>query len=447
MSHPASTFMVVARRLTDAETRPVMEAAGLTPLTAYPGADVPWPCRCKVCGTEGAPRYNGVKGGRGGCVPCGIARRGVSRRVDDAAARAAMHAAGVTPLETYPGARKPWRCRCNTCGKEVSPWYTSVQQGRGGCGYCAGHRLDAEDAEAIMTAAGLTPLVPYPGALKPWRCSCNNCGEEVAPWYASVQQGQGGCRFCAPNAPVDPDEAAEVMQRAGLEPLEPYPGSNLPWRCRCGACEREVTPTYSSIRNGSGCRYCNTGAFPHDPEFAIQAMVEACAERGKPIHRTPNTTYVQAHAPIEFRCGRCGQLCTPTYASVISRDQGPCRWCSVGSLDYNAPTDLYLLVHFELGVAKIGITNEGSDRIERFVERGFDCLDVIRYDTGREAQGIEQTLHHFLRAKGCQPDRKRDDTFASRVEEAIGHLMGHTEVFEFGSFDFNDLTTLIDAAI
>jgi hypothetical protein len=108
---------------------------------------------------------------------------------------------------------------------------------------------------------------------------------------------------------------------------------------------------------------------------------------------------------------------------------------------------LYLLVHFELGVAKIGITNEGSDRIERFVERGFDCLDVIRYDTGREAQGIEQTLHHFLRAKGCQPDRKRDEIFASRVEEAIGDLYGHTEVFEFGSFDFNDLTTLIDAAI
>ena len=367
--------MVVARRLTDAETRPVMEAAGLTPLTAYPGADVPWPCRCKVCGTEGAPRYHNVKKGRGGCVPCGIARRGVSHRVDDATAIAAMHAAGVTPMETYPGARKPWRCRCNTCGKEVSPWYTSVQQGRGGCGNCAGTRLDAEDAEAIMAAAGLTPLVPYPGALKPWWCSCNTCGKEVAPWYASVQQGRGGCRFCAPNAPVDPDEAAEVMQRTGLEPLEPYPGSNLPWRCRCGTCAREVTPTYSSIQIGSGC-----------------------------------------------------------------------RWCAVGGLNYNAPTDLYLLVHSDLGLAKIGITNEGSRRIEWFAKRGFECLDVIRYDTGREAEDIEQTLHRFLRAKGCQPDRKRDDTFASRVEEAVGHLMGHTEVFEFGSFDFNDLTTLIDAA-
>ena len=108
---------------------------------------------------------------------------------------------------------------------------------------------------------------------------------------------------------------------------------------------------------------------------------------------------------------------------------------------------LYLLVHSDLGLAKIGIANEGSRRIEWFAERGFECLDVIRYDTGREAEDIEQTLHKFLRAKGCQPDRKRDEIFASRVEEAIGDLYGHTEVFEFGSFDFNDLTTLIDAAI
>jgi hypothetical protein len=48
-----------------------------------------------------------------------------------------------------------------------------------------------------MEAAGVTPLDPYPGSDEPWRCECQTCGQEVTPRYDSIQKGQGGCRFCA----------------------------------------------------------------------------------------------------------------------------------------------------------------------------------------------------------------------------------------------------------
>ncbi len=48
-----------------------------------------------------------------------------------------------------------------------------------------------------MRRMGLEPLAPYPGATKPWRCRCINCGEEVHPRYNNVASGQGGCSNCA----------------------------------------------------------------------------------------------------------------------------------------------------------------------------------------------------------------------------------------------------------
>ena len=54
------------------------------------------------------------------------------------------------------------------------------------------------DAVAMMLAANLEPLEPYPrSALKPWRCRCLTCMRDVTPTYATVQQGNGGCKYCA----------------------------------------------------------------------------------------------------------------------------------------------------------------------------------------------------------------------------------------------------------
>ena len=72
-----------------------------------------------------------------------------------------------------------------------------------------------------------------------------------------------GCIYCgrlrtADAQRLDPKAAAATMHAAGLSPLDPYPGSQAPWRSRCSTCNREVRPSYATVRSGGGCRFCAT---------------------------------------------------------------------------------------------------------------------------------------------------------------------------------------------
>ncbi|CAM5334706.1 hypothetical protein SRIMM317S_00658 [Streptomyces rimosus subsp. rimosus] len=58
-------------------------------------------------------------------------------------------------------------------------------------------------AERVMYAAGLTPLVPCPGAYEPWPCRCSRCGRERQSYVpAGAGRGRGLCvrRGPAPQA-------------------------------------------------------------------------------------------------------------------------------------------------------------------------------------------------------------------------------------------------------
>ena len=69
------------------------------------------------------------------------------------------------------------------------------------CGSKAGGlkiALDPETAVQTMLNAGLQPIEPYQGASSKWKCKCLTCGNVVRPVYGSIQQGNGGCFYCAP---------------------------------------------------------------------------------------------------------------------------------------------------------------------------------------------------------------------------------------------------------
>ena len=56
---------------------------------------------------------------------------------------------------------------------------------------------------------------------------------------------------------LDPEAAAAIMRSAGVEPIEPYRNSQLPWQCRCLTCGQVVNPRYSDVRGGHhGCKWC-----------------------------------------------------------------------------------------------------------------------------------------------------------------------------------------------
>lgn len=249
-----------------------MRSVGLEPLEPYANSQTPWRCRCTACGKEGTPRLSAIRnlikeGAAAGCAACNRKARGQRQREGNAAkAQAMMRAAGYEPLEPYLSAAALWGCRHTACGEEVRVKASSVRTGYDPCPVCraegykrraAARRTDPAEASALMREHGFEPLEPYPGASVGWHCRCITCGKESKPLYSGVRGRGYGCGHCAGSAPLDPAVCVAEMRAAGFEPLEPYPGSDKRWLCRCPG-GHEVHLRLTGVRTGKGCRMCAT---------------------------------------------------------------------------------------------------------------------------------------------------------------------------------------------
>jgi len=80
---------------------------------------------------------------------------------------------------------------------------------------------------------------------------------------------------------LDAEECADEMRAAGLEPLQPYPGMGIAWRCRCmdPTCGAIVSPTLGTIRGGGGCEKCGRRKATASLVARTEAMCRAEAER------------------------------------------------------------------------------------------------------------------------------------------------------------------------
>jgi hypothetical protein len=190
------------------------------------------------------------------------------RKLTHEEASVVMLAVGLTPLEPYENSKKPWKCECQTCKAIVTPAFSSVQTGQGGCRSCglrehaAKRKMSDQEASIVMLENGFTPLEPYPGNQKKWRCKCTTCGNELMVLRNTVATNGTGCKYCwkqrrGKALRFSSEEAVKIMESAGLTPLEPYETSDKPWRCIHNACGREVTPRFNSVhQGGGGCRPC-----------------------------------------------------------------------------------------------------------------------------------------------------------------------------------------------
>jgi hypothetical protein len=378
--------------------------------------------------------------------------------------------AGLEPLESYPGRTdKPWKCRCLKCGYRYASRVAYVRLGRG-CAKCGGSlRVDEDVARQTMLDAGLEPLESYRNAGTPWKSRCLECGHECSPRLSSIKLGQGGCSVCGRERSalarrIDEEVARRAMLNAGLEPLEPYPGSKIPWKFRCQRAHHELSTRLEYVLQGKGCRLCGIRRRGDkrrvNPDAARQSMLNAGLEPLEPypgyndkpwkcrcvkyghecspclnsvrrgsgcatcsgnvridedvacremldIGLKPLEPYPGADASWKCCCLRCGNEGHPRLAH-IRRGQGGCRYCAAYGFSFKEPALIYLLRHDGLAALKIGVTSiveeMNYDRISHHQRHGWNLIFRWPTRTGRQAWEIEQKVLYWWRQEiGAPP--------------------------------------------
>ena len=167
----------------------------LQPLEDFQSTSAKWKCTCLLCGNEASPRYDDIRRGQGGCLRCGYVASANANKLGSEFAISTMHRAGVEPIDEYQGYEEPWRSRCMSCKRVVTPRLHSVMSGQGACKFCAGRAVDENFAEKVMKESGFTVCEPFPGSVVGWKSICNKCNRKVSPTYGNVRQG-AGCKYC-----------------------------------------------------------------------------------------------------------------------------------------------------------------------------------------------------------------------------------------------------------
>jgi hypothetical protein len=170
-----------------------MKKRGFRTLEPFPGAVKPWLVQCLYCKKEFTTKFHSLSTNNG-CKFCsGVAldELDISRRLKELK---------LKPLIAFPGARIPWKLRCLRCNRVVTPTFSHLTRNDRnvqGCAYCSQRRIDKPKALKLMKSINLKPLIDFPGASKPWLCKCMKCKAEVSPRLSDIQRGQGGCSNCA----------------------------------------------------------------------------------------------------------------------------------------------------------------------------------------------------------------------------------------------------------
>jgi hypothetical protein len=332
----------------------------------------------------------------------------------------------AVPLESYPGARTPWRVLCLTCDSERTPTLGNVRAGHRPCKPCAMRTFgdaqlaaDAPRAVRDMLEAGAEPQVPYPGSVGQWRCRCLDCGKLIDPRLGNVRRGQGPCIHCAGNARVEPEKAAAEMLAARFLVDGPYRGTNISWPGRCLDCGSTVPRRLSHIRSGHGCRQC-AGLAPTDPVMATQELIE----RGF----VPLASFPGLREPWRCACQNCGGMVRPRLSNLRKRETRGCDKCSNRGLDLVAPARLYVMMHPGYGALKVGVggLHVKPMRVQQHQQLGWHLYQSMDFATGRDAYIIEQNVLQQLRARGLiafltdreMPQGGKSETFDAKLVTA-----------------------------
>lgn len=207
-------------------------------------------------GHEWAVRPGFVSQGGGICGVCA----GNDPRIAEARFRMLVEQAGGCVVEpVWLGALRPHRVICGE-GHLSRPRPNGVQQGGGICTVCWGRSSEEAERQFRERVAALGGVLLEPTWLGKGRAHQARCaeGHACSPIPASVRVGHGICLICAGQDPQTTERRfRELVTEQGGMVLEPvWLGNGKPHRIRC-ARGHEATPMPASIQQGNGiCRFC-----------------------------------------------------------------------------------------------------------------------------------------------------------------------------------------------
>lgn len=367
----------------------------------------------------------------------------MTRKIAEEDAVNAMRERGAEPLDPFPGTQDPWRCRCLTCGDEISPRYNDVVNKKTGpCkGSCRSKKIaakltgNAAEAAAEMQRNGWEPVEDYPGAGKPWQCTCLECGVIKKKRLSHVQKGIAvGCTNCAGRDVTD-ESARKLMVAAGLEPLVEFPGALRPWLSRCATCGHIGSPCYSKVKmRGHQCWSCRSVALSSalrlDASEATASMLDRQLE---PLEPYPGSV----ESPWRSRCMVCDTILDPGPAlHNIRAGRGGCPTCAERGINPAKPGYLYLVFHDEHAALKWGIANI-EQRLAQHLSQGWRVLARWDFALTRDAWEVERQVKTWVRGQGLPPALAADQM----------KYRGHTETVLIADMSFTDLRDYVTCII
>lgn len=192
-------------------------------------------------------------------------------------------------------------------------------------------RTDSAAATQEFIKLDVRPVEPFPGVNKPWRAVHERCGREVSPTLANARRNGGVCKHCGSvDAGVHrkarlAEHAATSLRTAGWEPLQPYPGANVPWHVRHVACGTELARSLNTIRRKpESCNTCYRSKNGHH-QWTDHSAVAAFIARGlTPLEPYPGSST----KPWLARHDQCGRTVSPRLGNVAA-GQGACNLCGL----------------------------------------------------------------------------------------------------------------------
>ncbi len=275
-----------------------------------------------------------------------------------------------------------------------------------------------------------------------WRCKQGHEWQAVVNSRRRTGVGCGACsnrryaRGINDLQSVRPDLADEWHRsKNDLNPSDVHVGTSKTvwWVCKFG--HEWQSPVLNRVA-GANCLVC-AGRVVQVGFNDLQSTNPALASEWnfQKNSRSPAEVYGGSREVAWWLCSSGHEW----VARIAHRNAGSgCPSCANYGFKPHESATLYLLMNHDLGAYKVGITNEGTNRLEMFSRLGWAVICQWRFSAGSDAHDVEQEFLGFI----------RDELgLGLAVEEAAMPLGGHTETFQTRGLEVDALLERMSSII